>query len=50
MTGVQTVAATASFTPVFLKWGGRPFLEIEGKKEAHSTRIPRRRLRFTRWR
>jgi hypothetical protein len=32
----------------FLKSGwGQSFLEIEGEKEAHSTRIPRRRLRFT---
>jgi len=30
----------------FWSRGGRSFLEIEGKKEAHSTRVQRRRLLF----
>jgi hypothetical protein len=42
---------TPSFSGFFEIGVGMTFLEIEAKKEAHSTRSLRRRLRFTRsWR
>jgi hypothetical protein len=37
-----------AFRLIFEVRGGRSFLEIEGKKEAHSTSVARRCLRFTR--
>jgi hypothetical protein len=37
----------APFRLIFEVGDRRSFLEFDRKKEAHSTRVPRRRLRFT---